>query len=61
MRSVNPLVIPRNHKIENALEKANDSNLEPFNKLGDALPTFPANILYTFFNIIFLTCIHCKH
>ena len=31
MRSVNPLVIPRNHKIENALEKANDSNLEPFN------------------------------
>ena len=33
MRSVNPLVIPRNHKIENALEKANDSNLELFNKL----------------------------
>ena len=32
MRSVNPLVIPRNHKIENALEEANDNNLEPFNK-----------------------------
>ena len=37
MRSVNPLVIPRNHKIENALEKANDSNLEPFNKLLEIL------------------------
>ena len=37
MRSVNPLVIPRNHKIENALEKASDSNLEPFNKLLEIL------------------------
>ena len=37
MRSVNPLVIPRNHKIENALEKANDSNLEPFNELLEIL------------------------
>jgi uncharacterized protein YdiU (UPF0061 family) len=37
MRSVNPLVIPRNHKIENALEKANDGNLEPFNELLEIL------------------------
>ncbi|RDX35825.1 YdiU family protein [bacterium HD9-500m-PIT-SAG08] len=37
MRSVNPLVIPRNHIIENTLEKANDSNLEPFNKLLEIL------------------------
>ena len=37
MRSVNPLVIPRNHKIEDSLEKANDNNLEPFNKLLEIL------------------------
>ena len=37
MRSVNPLVIPRNHKIEESLEKANDSNLKPFNKLLEVL------------------------
>ena len=37
MRSVNPLVIPRNHKIEESLEKANNSNLEPFNKLLEIL------------------------
>ena len=37
MRSVNPLVIPRNHKIENVLEKANDSNFEPFNELLEIL------------------------
>ena len=37
MRSVNPLVIPRNHIIENTLEKANDSNLEPFNELLEIL------------------------
>ena len=33
MRSVNPLIIPRNHKIEESLEAANDNNLGPFNKL----------------------------
>ena len=33
MRSVNPLVIPRNHKIEEALEMANNNNLEIFHKL----------------------------
>ena len=43
MRSVNPLVIPRNHIIENALEKANDSNLEPFNELLEILKS-PYNL-----------------
>ena len=33
MRSVNPLVIPRNHKIEESLEMANNNNLEIFHKL----------------------------
>ena len=28
MRSVNPLVIPRNHKVEEALEAANNGNLD---------------------------------
>ena len=37
MRSANPLVIPRNHKIENTLEKANESNLKPFYKLLEIL------------------------
>ena len=37
MRSINPLVIPRNHKIEESLEKANENNLEPFNKLLEIL------------------------
>ena len=31
MRSVNPLVIPRNHKVEEALKEANNGNLNPFN------------------------------
>ncbi|MDA0281023.1 MAG: YdiU family protein [Proteobacteria bacterium] len=34
MRSVNPIYIPRNHFVEDALDAAtNDSNLEPFEKL----------------------------
>ena len=37
MKSVNPIVIPRNHKIEESLEKANDGNLKPFNKLLEIL------------------------
>ncbi len=37
MRTVNPLVIPRNHNIEDSLEKANDGNLKPFNKLLEIL------------------------
>jgi uncharacterized protein YdiU (UPF0061 family) len=38
MRSVNPLVIARNHRVEAALAAAsNDDNLEPFEQLLDAL------------------------
>ena len=33
MHSVNPLIIPRNHKVEEALAAANDGNLEVMNKL----------------------------
>ena len=33
MRSVNPLIIPRNHKVEEALNAANDGNIEPMNNL----------------------------
>ena len=33
MRNVNPLVIPRNHKIEEALSKANDGNYDVMNEL----------------------------
>ena len=33
MRSVNPLVIPRNHKVEEALKDANNENLTQLNKL----------------------------
>ena len=33
MKSVNPLVIPRNHKVEEALESANNNNLSPLKKL----------------------------
>ena len=29
MRKVNPLVIPRNHKVEEALSEANHGNLKP--------------------------------
>ena len=33
MRNNNPLVIPRNHKIEEALGAAEQNDLEPFNKI----------------------------
>ena len=33
MHSVNPLVIPRNHKVEEALEAANNNNLDPIKDL----------------------------
>ena len=33
MKSVNPLVIPRNHKVEEALESANNNDLLPLKKL----------------------------
>jgi len=37
MRSVNPLVIPRNHKVEEVLNEANNNNIKPLNKLLEAL------------------------
>ena len=33
MRSVNPLVIPRNHKVEESLEAANRDDFEPVKNL----------------------------
>ncbi len=33
MKSSNPVVIPRNHKVEEALKEANENNLEVMNKL----------------------------
>ena len=37
MRSVNPLVIPRNHKVEEVLHDANQNNLKPINQLLEIL------------------------
>ena len=37
MRSVNPLVIPRNHKVEEVLNEAINGNIEPFNKFLELL------------------------
>jgi uncharacterized protein YdiU (UPF0061 family) len=37
MRSANPLVIPRNHKVEEALEAANNNNLTVVKKLINVL------------------------
>ena len=37
MRSVNPLVIPRNNKVEEVLNEANKDNIKPLNKLLDIL------------------------
>ncbi len=38
MRSVNPAVIPRNHRVEEALAAAsNEGDLAPFERLLDAL------------------------
>ena len=33
MKNINPIVIPRNHKVEEALSDANEGNLDNFNKL----------------------------
>ena len=33
MRNNNPLIIPRNHKVEEALRAANQNNLEPIKKI----------------------------
>ena len=37
MRSVNPMVIPRNHKVEEVLNEANNDNIEPLNKFLEIL------------------------
>ena len=37
MNSVNPLVIPRNHKVEEAIEAAEQNNLEPTYQLLEIL------------------------
>ena len=37
MRSVNPLVIPRNHKVEEVLNLANNNNLKPLEKFLEVL------------------------
>ena len=37
MKSVNPLVIPRNHKVEEVLESANNNDLSPLKKLINVL------------------------
>ena len=37
MRSTNPLVIPRNHKVEESLDAANNNDLVPFRNLLQVL------------------------
>ena len=37
MRNNNPLFIPRNHKVEEALESAEQNDLKPFNKILEVL------------------------
>ena len=37
MKKNNPIVIPRNHKVEEALSEANNGNLEKMNKLNNVL------------------------
>ena len=39
MRSANPLIIPRNHKVEEVLEAANNNDLSPLKKLIKVLET----------------------
>ena len=37
MDRVNPVHVPRNHKVEAALEAANQGEMEPFDRLLDAV------------------------
>jgi uncharacterized protein YdiU (UPF0061 family) len=37
MRSVNPLIIPRNRKIEEVLNDANNNNIKPFKEFLEIL------------------------
>jgi uncharacterized protein YdiU (UPF0061 family) len=37
MRSVNPILIPRNHKVEEALKDASENKLETLNQLLEVI------------------------
>ncbi len=37
MKAVNPILIPRNHRIEQAIQAAYQDDFAPFNRLVDAL------------------------
>ena len=37
MKTVNPLIIPRNHKVEEAIEEAEKNNLKPIYQLIEVL------------------------
>ena len=39
MRQANPLIIPRNHRVEEAIQAANDGDLAPFHRLLAAVTT----------------------
>jgi uncharacterized protein YdiU (UPF0061 family) len=39
MRATNPVLIPRNHRIEQAIQRAYGGDFEPFHRLADALAT----------------------
>ena len=44
MKKNNPIVIPRNHKVEEALSEANNGNLEKMNKLNNVLKNPYSNL-----------------
>ncbi len=37
MRRMNPVFIPRNHRVEEAIQAANEGDMEPFHRLNDVL------------------------
>ena len=37
MRAANPILIPRNHRVEQAIQSAYDGDFAPFHRLVDAL------------------------
>ena len=45
MHSVNPIIIPRNHKVEEALTAANNGDLEVMNKLLTVLEKPYENVI----------------
>ena len=56
MHSVNPIIIPRNHKVEEALKAANDNDIKPMNDLIKILEK-PYETQEKFLNINFLIMI----